>query len=124
VVTTTALVLVKGCSTILNGVSGGMLISMTSFALVGSRSNGPLLSVYVKRFIAPYSSLPGGAHGKGRGNRVTRIVYNGPLDAVEIVLTRDVVQRGKSIEVPDDLAESLASQSDWHIRGAKNKESD
>jgi hypothetical protein len=50
-----------------------------------------------------------------------RVVYDGPLDAVEVPSLGAIVERGKSIEIDDqDTAEALAAQGDWHIRGAKN----
>jgi hypothetical protein len=53
---------------------------------------------------------------------VTRIYYRGPLEAVEIAPLGVVVERGKSADVEPDMAEELAKQSDWHIRGAASKE--
>lgn len=49
-----------------------------------------------------------------------RVTYNGPLEAVEIAETGDVVERGKSADLPNELAERLAEQGDWNIRGQKN----
>lgn len=55
-----------------------------------------------------------------------RVFYNGPLDAVEVpALDGAIVERGKSIDVDPKLAEELASQADWFIRGAaKNSNTD
>ena len=53
-----------------------------------------------------------------------RATYVGPLDAVEIAATGDVVERGKSVEVDRELAEALAAQSDWKVPGVKTTDKD
>ena len=48
-----------------------------------------------------------------------RVTYNGPLEAVEIAPTGAIVERGKSVDLDTELAERLAEQGDWYIRGRK-----
>jgi hypothetical protein len=42
-----------------------------------------------------------------------KVTYNGPIDAVEIAATGQVVERGQTVEVPDDLGKSLCEQDIW-----------
>jgi hypothetical protein len=42
-----------------------------------------------------------------------KVTYNGPIDAVEIAATGHVVERGQTVEVPDDLGKSLCEQDIW-----------
>jgi hypothetical protein len=50
-----------------------------------------------------------------------RVTYNGPLEAVEVAVLGVVCERGKSIDVDPDIAEALAKQEDWYIRGRKTE---
>lgn len=42
-----------------------------------------------------------------------RVVYEGPIDAVELPELRAVVKRGESIEVADDFGAALIEQRIW-----------
>lgn len=42
-----------------------------------------------------------------------KVTYNGPIDVVEIAATGQVVERGQTVEVPDDLGKSLCEQDIW-----------
>ena len=42
-----------------------------------------------------------------------RITYDGPFDAVEIAPTGQIVERGKSVDVPDEIGKSLCEQDTW-----------
>jgi hypothetical protein len=42
-----------------------------------------------------------------------KITYDGPIDAVEIAETGQVVERGHSVEVPDELGKRLCEQDIW-----------
>ena len=54
-----------------------------------------------------------------------RIKYTGPFDAVEVPALGLIVDRGKSLEVDDEIGESLCSQDSWEeIASRKTKESD
>lgn len=55
-----------------------------------------------------------------------RVKYQGPLDRVRLRLSgrREVViSRGETVDVPDELGESLLDQSDW-ARGSKPRQKD
>lgn len=42
-----------------------------------------------------------------------KVTYNGPIDAVEIAETGQIVERDQTVEVPDELAVRLIEQSSW-----------
>ncbi len=42
-----------------------------------------------------------------------RVVYDGPIDAVEVPEANAIAVRGKSIEVPDELGKRLCEQAVW-----------
>jgi hypothetical protein len=42
-----------------------------------------------------------------------KITYNGPYDAVEIAENGQIVERGETADVPDELAARLIEQSSW-----------
>ena len=42
-----------------------------------------------------------------------KIVYEGPLEAVEIADTGQIAERGTPIDVASDLAGRLLEQADW-----------
>lgn len=44
-----------------------------------------------------------------------RIVYQGPIDALEIPTDDNlyVAERGKPVELPDEIALALLDQADW-----------
>lgn len=48
-----------------------------------------------------------------------KVKYVGPIDEVEVTATGAVVKRGGTVEVPDDIGESLLEQADWEKPGAK-----
>jgi len=54
-----------------------------------------------------------------------RIVYTGPIDAVDIAETGLTAPRGQAVEVPDELGERLCQQDCWEqAQARKTKESD
>lgn len=42
-----------------------------------------------------------------------KITYDGPFDAVEIAETGQVVEHGRTVEVPDELGKRLCEQDIW-----------
>lgn len=49
-----------------------------------------------------------------------RVVYDGPIDAVEIPEANAIAVRGEPIEVPDDLGKRLCEQATWsEVKSAK-----
>jgi len=50
-----------------------------------------------------------------------RVVYPGPIDAVEIAATGQIVRCGETVEVPDDIGKSLVSQG-WGKQAKKKAE--
>jgi len=42
-----------------------------------------------------------------------RVVYTGPIDAVEIAEVGIIATRGEPVEVPDELGERLLHQDTW-----------
>jgi hypothetical protein len=52
---------------------------------------------------------------------MAKVTYNGPHDAVEVIdggVVVATVERGASIEVPDDLAKRLLEQDVWEAADA------
>jgi hypothetical protein len=41
------------------------------------------------------------------------VVYNGPIDAVEVPAANCIAVRGEPIEVPDEVGKSLCQQDTW-----------
>ncbi len=52
-----------------------------------------------------------------------KVTYQGPFDAEEIAATGQVVERGASVEVPKELAESLLSQGSQTVVDEEGKPS-
>jgi hypothetical protein len=48
-----------------------------------------------------------------------KLVYDGPHDAVEVPAAGVVAERGKAVEVADDVAADLLEQDTWKKAGAK-----
>jgi hypothetical protein len=45
-----------------------------------------------------------------------KVIYDGPYEAVELPLSpsrTEVVEKGESIDVPDDIAKNLIEQGTW-----------
>lgn len=42
-----------------------------------------------------------------------KVTYNGPYDAVEVAENGQIVERGQTADMPDDLAARLIEQQSW-----------
>ena len=53
-----------------------------------------------------------------------KIVYEGPLEAVEIAATGQIAERGEPLDVEPGLAAQLVEQADWTDPNAPDPEPD
>lgn len=44
-----------------------------------------------------------------------KVTYNGPYDAVEVAESGQIVERGQTVDMPDELAARLIEQSSWDV---------
>ena len=53
-----------------------------------------------------------------------KVTYTGPFDAVEVPAAGIVAEKGKPVEVPDELGKNLLEQDCWAEPKEKSKERD
>ncbi len=50
-----------------------------------------------------------------------RVRYDGPFDSVDVPAAGITVERGDTVEVTDEIGESLVEQADWSKASAKKE---